>query len=268
MAEVVRLGKRGEAESTYEDETLMAIKQRFKQADDLSSDWRNEAIELFDNYAGNQWSEADKLTAKEKQRPALTFNLMAKYIDAVSGLQIANRMDIRYIPREMGDVKVNEILTSAADWARDGCQAWVNESEAWKDMLVTGVGSTETFVDTTDDPEGKIRVERRDPVELFVDPAARMMNLLDARYMMRIRYMDTEEIEERWPDKADQLGVGNMGIEAVDQYGWGEYLHNASEAWKYEHQPFGEFSRKAQPVVEYQWYEREKMYRFFTPMGS
>lgn len=269
MADVVRLRSTEEAGTQHEkDETLAAIKQRFKLADDMSADWRQEAMELFDCYAGNQWSEVDKNEAREKLRPALTFNLTAKYIDAVSGLQIANRMDIRYIPREMGDVKVNEVLTAAADWVRDGCNALTEESEAWKDMLISGMGCTETFVDTMDDPEGRILVERRDPIEMFVDPAARALNLSDARYMMRIRYMDQEEIEERWPNKADDLGVDHMGIEPAQDYGWGEYLHNASEAWRYDSQPFGEYTRKTQPVVEYQWYERGKMYRFFTPMGN
>lgn len=269
MAEIVRLERKGELESTYEnDEVMAAIKERFKAADDMSQEWRQEAITLFDFYAGDQWNEIDKAEARDKLRPALTFNLMAKYIDAVSGLQIANRNDIRYIPREMGDVKVNEILTSAAEWVRDGCDAVAQESEAWRDMLVTGIGATETYVDTMDDPEGRIVIERRDPVEIWTDPAARKMNCVDGRYLIRIRYMDMDEIEERWPDKIHEVGPSNLGIEVSAELGWGEYLHNADEAWRYEHQPFGEISRKTVPVVEYQWYKREKMVRFFTPMGT
>lgn len=269
-ANVVPINRAGEAETTYDDDDILStLKQRFRIAEDATQEWRREAIDLYDLVAGKQWSEADKLRMQEALRPALEFNLMGKYIDTVSGLQIANRMDMRYIPREMGDTKVNEILTSAADWARDQCSAWIEESEAWKDMLIGGVGATEDYVDFMDDPEGKFITERRDPIELFWDPSARKINLLDARWMVRVRYMSDEEIEERWPEKADELANPNsMGIEPADTLGYGEYIHHADEAWKYEHGPFGNTQKKTLPVAEYQWFERKPMVRVMTPMGN
>lgn len=268
MGEVVRLQHQGEAETTYEDDDIIKkLKDDFRAADDMSSQWRQEAIELYDLYSGRQWSEADKLLREEQLKPALEFNLMAKYIDAVQGLQIANRMDMRFVPRELGDVKVNEILTSAADWARDGCSAWAHESEAWKDMLISGLGATETFIDFDDDPEGLIKVERREGVELWLDPTARKQNYLDARWMQRVRYMTQDEIESRWEDKADEVG-GSMGIEPIDTYGFEGYIHNANDAWRYENDARGGMGKKMTPVVEYQWFERNKMVRVFTPMGK
>lgn len=258
-------------ESTYEDEDILKrLKQDFKAAEDMSGPWRQEAIELFDLVAGNQWSEVDKLRLQEQMRPALTFNLMAKYIDAVCGIQIGNRMDMKYVPREMGDVKLNEIVTLAAEWARDLCSAYAEESEAWRDMIVTGMGATETFMDFTRDPEGLIVVERRDPVELYVDPTSRQQNCLDARYMMRVRYMSDEEIKERWPDKADEIYSGrSMGIEPADDEAYANYIHHANEAWKYEHLAMGNGAeRRLSPVVEYQWWKTEKMYRVVTQFGT
>lgn len=265
---VVPINRVGEQSTTYEDDDILStLKQRFKIAEDMTQEWRQEAIELYDLTAGRQWSEVDKARMEEQLRPHLEFNLMGKYIDAVSGLQIANRMDMRYVPRELGDTKVNEILTSAADWARDQCSAWIEESEAWKDMLVGGVGCVETFIDFDDDPEGVIKIERRDPIELFWDPSARKINLTDKRWMIRVRYMVHEEIEERWPRKADELAnPSSMGIEPADTLG--DYIHNANEAWKYEHQPFGNIERRTLPVVEYQWWERHPMVRVLTPMGN
>lgn len=259
-----------EAETTYNDEDLIAkLKQDFKAADDMSGDWRQEAVELYDLVAGKQWSDIDKKRLEEQLRPALTFNMMAKYIDAVCGIQIANRMDMQFVPREMGDVKLNELLTSAADFFRDECGAYMEESDAWRDMVITGLGATETFLDFDIDPEGMLRVERRDPVELWIDPNSRMQNCVDARYMQRVRYMLTEEVEERWPEKADEVSsMRSMGIEpAQDQY-FENFIHHANEAWKYEHSTWGEIQRKLMPVVEYQWFKREKMHRIMTPMGA
>ena len=258
-----------ELSTTTDQDVLSSMRLRFKAAEEMSGEWRQEASELFDLDAGRQWDEADKAQRDALGLPSLSFNLISKYIDAVSGLQIANRLETRFIGREIGDVKVNEILTAAADWSRDRCQAYIHESWAWRDMLVCGLGVIETYIDTDDDPEGMLRIERRDPLEIYIDPSARMPNKIDARYMIRVRRMPFEELEERWPGKADNItrGDSGMGIEPFDDAG-GLYLNAMGDGYHRNGLAGSDRERRLVTVADYQWYERSPKVRIFSDMGQ
>src|SRR5690242_653052 len=93
------------------DEVLTEFQARMQWGVRHSFDWRKEAKELFDFEAGHQWLAEDEEKLKTQNRPMVTFNVLSKFIDAVVGLQINNRQDIRCFPRQLGDTQVNELAT-------------------------------------------------------------------------------------------------------------------------------------------------------------
>src|SRR3990172_3605773 len=121
-----------------EDELKAQFTRDYNAGRSHLRDWKVEAREIHDIEAGHQWSEDDAAQMKDEDRPAVTFNFFAKFIDVLQGLQINNRQDIRYFPRETGDVAVNEIMTGAAEWARYLCDAEDEESDAFHDSALTG----------------------------------------------------------------------------------------------------------------------------------
>lgn len=251
-----------------DDEILKALKQRYRAADDASREWRHEFASLSDLDAGRQWDAADLVWLEQLGRPALSFNLFSKYLDAVSGLQVANRMQVGYSPRELGDAKLNELMTSAADWAHDRCNSGPQHSQAFRDMILGGMGWCETYVDINDDPEGKLMVRRRSPLEMWWDTQARGSNLDDARYVIRVRYTTTDVIEEMFPEAADELGMHGMGIDPYETYG-DSVIHDATNAWRYEGASNrGDYEERLLPLVDYQWWERKPMVRVLSPVGN
>ena len=116
------------------------IRKRWKEAKDNLADWRQEAREDFAFVAGHQWAQDDIAKLKEQGRPAVTFNRIGAMVDAVGGLEINNRQETRYYPREMGDVQANEIFTEAGKWAREQCYAEDEESDAFQDAAICGIG--------------------------------------------------------------------------------------------------------------------------------
>src|SRR6266702_172665 len=179
-----------------DDERLVDFAKRcYRRSRDHIAKWREKAKEDYDFVAGAQWSDDDKAALSEQLRPAITFNRLGTIIDAVTGYEVNNRQEVRFIPRQLGQSPVNELLTGAAKWLRDECDAEDEESDAFLDMVVCGLGSTETHMSYDEDPEGKALIDRVDPLEAIWDPSATKRNLSDARFVGRVRRMPRSEVE-------------------------------------------------------------------------
>lgn len=187
--------------SSLDDADLfMRLSDWCKKDQDHWQEWRKEAELDYDFVAGKQYSDDERRELINQKRPPVVFNRIAPIIDTISGTEIQNRQEIKYYPRELGDVKVSELYTSAAQWFREQCQAEDEESDAFLDTLTCGLGFTETRLDFTDNPDGDPVVERVDPLEMIVDCGARKANLLDARRMFRLKDMRRSEAKELFPD--------------------------------------------------------------------
>lgn len=245
-----------------EGDVIKLVKDCRAQAIAAHSEWRDECRENYDMVSGKQWATEDEAALAEQGRAATVFNRLGTIIDAVSGSEVNNRQEVRYIPREIGDVAHNEVLTSAAQWVRDNCDAEDEESDAFVDVLITGIGFTETRMDYEEDEEGKCIIDRVDPLEVRWDPAARKRNLSDAKWIQRERGFTKEQIYSRWPD-AD-----------IDLSGAAEYSEDDETSPHVTKEPDGydgsnksgaDRARKLYPVTQHQWYELECVYKVLDP---
>lgn len=242
---------------TEEDGRVSSTRKKWKEAKEGLSQWRDEARNAYAFVAGDQWSQEDLGKLQAEGRPAVTFNRTAPMIDAVSGLEINNRTSVHYFPREIGDVKPNEILTATADWIRDGCDAEDEESEAFKDSAICGVGVTETRMDYEEDPEGKVIDERRDPLMVFPDPHAKRRSYKDARYVFHAEWVDKSDIESRWPDKEVAWADDDLGQQTPG---------DGDRSFEYEgDNPDLDIQKDKALVLHYQCWKRETYYRLFDP---
>ena len=183
---------------TVDDEDLLIeIKTQFKDAKQHSSDWRAETVESFDFVAGRQWSSEDEADLDEQGRPVITFNRMGPYFDAISGYEINNRQEIKFKPRTVDDTGQTDILNAAVKWVLNQTDAQDEESDAFMDTLVSGYGWMATYMDYETDPDGKICMQRVDPLEMYSDPWARKKNLSDATYIQRIQWKTKREIKDK-----------------------------------------------------------------------
>src|SRR3990172_633308 len=148
-----------------DDELIDELVKRYKEARRYSASWRKEAREMFKFRAGHQWTDDELAYLEQQRRPPVTFNRAGTIIDAVVGNEIGNRQEIRYFPRTLGDSAVNEVATNAVKWVRDQCNAEDEESDAFEDVLIGGMGWVETRIDYDNDLDGRIIMERVDPLE-------------------------------------------------------------------------------------------------------
>ena len=244
---------------------LNLAKDCYRRSRDHTATWRDEAKEDYAFVAGDQWSDADRAVLEEDMRPIVTFDRCGPIIGSIRGYEINNRQEVRFIPRQLGDAPVNDLYTGAAKWLRDECDAEDEESDAFGDLLVCGMGWTETRMAYDADPEGKALIDRFDPLEAIWDPGSTKRNLSDARWVGRVRKMPREDVLAL----ADRPGIVITG----DGAPWSaaedtsDNPHDATEARLYQNDQGGNgASTKAELVVLHlQWLKRETVYRVLDP---
>jgi len=181
----------------YEEQERQALTQKliswFKQDIVHVRSWRSQAREDYAFYNGDQWADEDAAHLRSQRRPVMTFNRVAPLVNAVIGAEINNRRQVRYIPREAGDVLASELLSGAGEWFRDQAQAEDEESEAFADTVIGGMGWIDTRLDFETGSDGEPVVARLDPFKMVWDCSAVKANLSDAT---RLWYVDEKPLEE------------------------------------------------------------------------
>ncbi len=229
-----------------------------KALDSHWGDWVSDAEDWFAVQAGDQWPKEALEQFEIDGRTAIVFNRVDPTIDAISGAEINNRQEVRYAPRELGDVQVNELLTGAVKWSRDECDAGDEESQAFRDTLICGLGATETRMNYDDDEEGAMLISRIAPLELKVDPASRKPNFVDARYFRWERRYDRSEAETLFPELCV---YGQLGPSREE----GAHENNPRDAYDGKHS-HRELPDDMVEVCEYQWWEFERLHNVLNPM--
>lgn len=247
------------------DELATKVWKAWRQTRNHLSQWRPEAVECFDIVAGRQWTEDEIAKLKSDMRVPITYNRTGVVVDSVSGYEINSRQDVTFLPRENGDTGGAQVATEAAKYYRQQCDAEDEESDAFFDTLVCGIGAVEHRMDYDDDPEGMLKVERVDPLEMGYDPAATKRNLSDRRWDIRGKWWDKEVAKTTFPkfDFADAENIpGDM--EDLDD----------SKPVDREKAPFykdtgvgdGNDRRKDKIfILEYTWFEREPFITALNP---
>jgi hypothetical protein len=178
---------------------VQTANDRFRASKDFWRNWRAEARDDYAFVAGNQWMAEDLTILLEQKRPPITFNYSEKMIDAVVGAEVSNRQEIRYAPRDPTDAPLSELWTNAAKWARDEGDHEDEESDAFRDTLICGMGWTYTAMEYEVDLDGMIGCGRVDPLEMFPDPSAMKPSLVDRRFNNRCWWIDERIAKRRWP---------------------------------------------------------------------
>lgn len=232
----------------------------YRASRDHYQEQRQEMAEAFDIRAGHQWSDEDLQILNDQLRPAVTFNMVDKFVESVGGLEINNRMETVYVPRQVGSTGVNDLLTSAAQWVRQECDAEDEESEMFLDCATAGWGWSQTRMSYDDDPDGMGVIERIDPLEMFPDANARKQNLADMRHVLRVKDVPVGAAEDLFPD-VDPIMLHAQWAE--DQPDATRQPHNARLAPYYRIDQSADVDRNEQLIrlVEVEWWEWERAWR-------
>jgi hypothetical protein len=230
-----------------------ALTRRFgeydRALDSHWGDWMEDARTAYDFVASRQWSSEDQEAFREDNRIMATINRVETTIDAVVGAEIMGRQEVTYLPRTVDDTGVTDVLSQGAQYVRQNCDAEDEETDAFRDMTICGIGWTESKPDYSEELDGQIVINRIDPLEMAADPSSRKGNFADARYIRRRIRMTREEADETFGlDAYDPVQGDQREPVIVDpqmRYKNGQVDDDADEV----------------EVSEYQWFEERHVLR-------
>lgn len=248
-----------------DSDLLLTIKEWVKADMDHTSAWRTQARKDFQFVAGpGQWEADDAQILTDQKRPIITFNRTLKFIRAICGLEVNNRQMTTYLPRDVaneGEVKANELLTNASDWMSQGCSAHRQQSRAFRDTTICGMGWTEGALDYDEDPKGKYVETRCNPLEMGWDCNSRDANLHDAKRRWRVREMTLKEAQNLIPGVTDVEGLFPEDLDAswadVSDIPTGNPKTQEQKELREEGSIDDSPKRKVR-IVQIQWWEHEK----------
>lgn len=194
-----------------------------------ASAWAEDATECMNFVAGRQWTDEEEAAFEQGNRAPAVLNWIQRIVNAISGQQVANRQEPRYLGREEADYKKSDVATAVARWVRELADEEDEDSQAFRDLIVTGMGWTVRRMEYDRDPAGMIVKERLDPRRMRWDASSRRKNLADARWAQCDYWFSKEEIAEQWGEEiAEQITVApnNAQIDKSEP-------HDAQNDWRY-----------------------------------
>lgn len=176
----------------------------FQEWTENESDSVKNARKAEDYYWGDQWEHGDKEYLASKGRAALTINKIERMVDQLVGEQRQERTDLRYYPQEEGDQVVSDILNQVSKLLLEKNGFEQEKSAVFEDMVVTGKGVFDLWVDFSKSIEGEIKVDRFQWDNVVFAPFEKM-DLSDCDGYVKHKMYSKAKLKNMFPEKEDEI---------------------------------------------------------------
>lgn len=240
-----------------EQEDIVAeVRNKVKKFRTHYSNWRTNAKVCYDMYASRQWTDDEIKILEEQGRPDIAFNRICRIVNCVSGFELQNRQDITCLPFGVEDAGLSDLGNSAMSWVRNETDSEDEESEAYEDMLICGLGGTYTHVEYETDPDGKISDSRIDPFMLAFDWTAKKKNAEDTKWRaVAIKYTKND-FYATFPEAKEMVKSGTSLFDEATIT-----TDNGAEDYSQDNNTNQPGDKNMIEVIYYQCYELEPFYR-------
>lgn len=155
-----------------------------------------------DFYDNLQWDPEDAAEVKSRGQMPLVYNEVAPMIDWLIGTERRTRVDWKVLPRTEDDVQLASIKTDVMKYVSDINRVPFLRSKAFADSVKGGVGWMDDGV--RDDPtQDALYSKYEDWRNVIWDSDSYELDLSDARYIFRWRWVDEDVAVMMFPDRED-----------------------------------------------------------------
>jgi hypothetical protein len=183
---------------------LRRLLQWFYYEKDKQAANRMEMAIDADFYDSLQWDPEDAATLKDRGQMPLVYNEVAPMCDWLIGTERRNRVDWKVLPRTEDDVQAADVKTKVLKYVSDVNRTQFTRSRSFNDTVKAGLG----WVDdgARDDPTKDVLYSGYvDWRTVLHDSDAYELDLSDARYIFRWRWVDEDIALMMFPDRADAI---------------------------------------------------------------
>lgn len=178
----------------------------------LMGHYQNELDRQYDNriqmaidedyYDSIQWSEEDAQQVRDRNQVPIVYNVLSQSINWIIGSEKRGRTDFRILPREKNDAKPAERKTQLLKYLSDVNRTVFHRSRAFEDATKVGIGWLEDGAQDDDDDEEIIYSRYESWRNVLWDSSSTEMDLSDARYMYRSKWIDADVAIAMFPERA------------------------------------------------------------------
>lgn len=183
---------------------------RFLEDMDQQPGWRYRADREVEYYDSNQLNPMELADLEARGLPPVVVNLIAPTVNVVLGLEAKTRTDWLVRPEEEADREVAEALNVKLKKVAQKTHAQRACGDAYAKQVKVGIGWVE--VSRHWNPlKFPYRVASVDHREIWWDWRAKEPDLSDARYLVRKKWYDVDQVEALFPQHADLIRLAGNG---------------------------------------------------------
>lgn len=199
---------------------IKKILQDYKRAYSHKRPWIREAEQDIEFSLGKQWTDKQEKALQNKGMFPSKWNKIRPIIQLLSGIQRQNRSDIKAYPEGEEDSIIAEIATRLLKNVMKVTHGEHKVSEQFEVGAQCGESWIEPYLDYTYDlANGSMRLTRKAPFYIFVDPDSEEYDLSDAKYVIKLTpNLSKDQLKELFPGKEKE--IDNMGDARLDIEKW------------------------------------------------
>lgn len=175
---------------------------------DAAAEWERDSFEKAKESEefrlGVQWDEADASRLAQLERACLTLNHVGPVVNELVGWQRAQRTAIKYTPKEGGDQVVADLFSEMATHILNECDFDFEESESFEDLVTTGRGCFNCYMDFLRNPEGDFKIEKFPWSDVLFGPHNKK-DASDCEHWHKMRLYSRGRAKALFPDKAEEF---------------------------------------------------------------
>ncbi len=173
------------------------LKEAYDQAWSSWSSWQAQAKSDIKAVNKHAWTDKDIAKLTKQKRDPMTFPLIRRNINWISGYQREHLLSIKYDPVENADEQTADQFTNIGTWVFQHSNYYYTASDAFEFALKSGINLVNVYKDRNEDTA----FDRYAYNQFVLDPTFRSRSLRDCQYGILRKHINRTEAKMLLPGK-------------------------------------------------------------------